>query len=244
MDSEVGVVVSVVAAHRVDGSGCVSQHEIAMRYGKVFSRLDGPGIEEAVRRAEQQTSGEIVPLVVASADNYIYLDFIGALIGQIVFAALAVMCVPEATIVEIFLMQALGYMAGYVLCRYVPACKRLLLSAASAEERVHERAVRAFYELGLYKTRDRTGVLILVSLLERRVEVLADTGIHARVPPGTWDGPVKAIVHAMRNGDLSRGLITAIDLCGEILAREFPRKSDDTDELPNQLNLDRERYQQ
>jgi putative membrane protein len=113
--------------------------------------------------------------------------------------------------------------------------KRALLSPRVAEEEVLERALRAFQDLGLHRTRDRTGVLILVSLLERRVQVLADTGINARVKPGAWDRVVRTILAGIRNGDLSTGLCEGIAACGEILAAEFPILPGDRNELANDL---------
>ena len=79
------------------------------------------------------------------------------------------------------------------------------------------------------------GILILVSLLEHRVQVLADSGINARVKPGTWDEVVEIILAGIRRGDLCQGLCDAIDRCGEILGREFPIQPDDVNELPDRL---------
>ena len=80
------------------------------------------------------------------------------------------------------------------------------------------------------------GILILVSLLEHRVQVLADSGINARVAPGTWDKIVQIVLDGIRGKDLCRGLCEAIEQCGEILSKEFPVQPDDINELPNRLH--------
>jgi len=210
-----------------------------MKVEKLFSEADKTRVAETVRNAEAHTSGEIVPLVVNASDHYVYVHFIGAVIGQILFLGVGIWILPECDLVRLLIFQALGFLLGYLLSKYVPPLKRSLLSHGTADAEVYDRALRAFYENELYRTRDRTGILIFVSLLERRVQVLADTGINARVPPGTWDEVVRIILEGIRLRDLSQGLCNAITRCGEILAREFPRKSDDTDELGDQLRIEK-----
>jgi putative membrane protein len=61
-------------------------------------------------------------------------------------------------------------------------------------------AEQVFREHGLHNTNGRTGILTLVPLLERRVRVLADTGINDRIPAGTWDGLVNGIIDSIRYG--------------------------------------------
>jgi putative membrane protein len=98
------------------------------------------------------------------------------------------------------------------------------------------RAEQAFYKHGLHNTKDRTGILILVSLLERRVHVLADKGINDRVPAGTWDGLVNGIIDGIRTGQATDAICAAIAECGALLAQDSPAGSgDNPNELPDRL---------
>ena len=191
---------------------------------------------EAIHRAESRTSGEIAPMVVDQADPYPHLDFIGGLIGLFLGILVMLWVIPSCDYFRIFSIQILGFVAGFLAFRYTPFLRRTFLSPRIAEEEVFERALRAFHELKLDRTRDRTGILILVSLLEHRVQVLADSGINARVDPGTWEAIVKIILSGIRQGDLCQGLCEAIEKCGDILAKEFPVQDDDTNELPDHLH--------
>ena len=98
---------------------------------------------------------------------------------------------------------------------------------------VREKALVSFVEQGLHETRDKTGILILISLFEHRVQVLADSGINAKVPENTWDEIVTIIVNGLKAGDTCNAICQAVERCGELLEEHFPRKHDDTDELPN-----------
>ncbi len=188
-------------------------------------------IEAAVRGAERTTSGEIVPMVVERSDSYADVR-IGA--AAIVSLALG----------GVLLVVAPGHSLWFVpaqLCMFAALCWvfgwRSLLSLVAPNplfaERVHRAASLAFQEAGLVETRDRTGILIYVSLLEHRVQVVADRGIHERVPDGAWDTVVERVVTGIREKRADEGLIEGIRLCGAILAGNFPPRADDSDELPN-----------
>ncbi|HXX48791.1 MAG TPA: TPM domain-containing protein, partial [Myxococcota bacterium] len=110
---------------------------------------------------------------------------------------------------------------------------RALLPAGLRRERVRRAAALAFHHGGLHATRERTGILLFVSLLERQVVVLADEGIHSRVADGTWDDVVARVLEGIRSGRADDGLVEAIRLCGEHLAAHFPRRADDVNELPD-----------
>ncbi len=97
-----------------------------------------------------------------------------------------------------------------------------------------QQALADFREYGLVQTRDKTGVLILVVLQKRRVEVLADKGINDIVPAGYWDGIVWTITNSFRNIGPCKGICEAVETVGQMLAEKFPRKPDDTNELPNE----------
>ncbi len=102
--------------------------------------------------------------------------------------------------------------------------------------RVGRRASVAFLEEEVFKTRERTGILIFVSLFERRVVVLGDEGIHRRVKPGEWEGIVADIVAGIRARRPADALIEAIGRCGALLERRgVELRPDDKDELADGL---------
>ncbi len=101
---------------------------------------------------------------------------------------------------------------------------------------VRRRAEAAFYEHGLHKTREASGILIMISQLEHRVQILADRAIDEKVPPKTWDAVVEQLVQATKEGRPTDGLCRAINQCGELLAVHFPaRPGDNPDELGDDL---------
>jgi putative membrane protein len=188
-------------------------------------------IEAEVRGAERTTSGEIVPVVVERSDPY----------ADVRIGAAAIVAIALGGVFLAFAPSHSAWLVPTQVCVFAALCWafgwRPLLGLVAPNplfaERVHRAASLAFHEAGLVETRERTGILIFVSLLERRVQVMADRGIHQRVDDGTWDGVVERIVAGIRAGRADEGLIAGIRLCGEILARHFPPRPDDVNELPD-----------
>ncbi len=118
----------------------------------------------------------------------------------------------------------------------------------SAEIRVHvtrrvpkdleERALRRFHLLGMTKTAERNGVLIYIAPRARKFRVLGDVAIHEKAGQDFWTGVAGALEERFRKGEFTEGVLDAIGRVAEKLARHFPRRPDDRDELPNTLDVD------
>lgn len=98
-----------------------------------------------------------------------------------------------------------------------------------------EQALRIFHEHGLHNTKDKTGVLILVILSKRLLKIMADSGIHTKLSQVYWDQYVKDLSKDFRNGNYTQGIIALVDEIAAKLAKFFPRKPDDVNELPDDV---------
>ena len=94
-----------------------------------------------------------------------------------------------------------------------------------------DRARRLFALHRVWDTEQNLGVLIYALLSEHRVEVVADRGVLARVTQAELDAVCETVVQGFRDGDPERGLVTAIDALGALLAPHFPHDPASTDEL-------------
>ncbi len=209
-----------------------------MRPSRLIDPTDRLRIEAAVVEAEKRTRGEIVVVVARACDEYGSAGWrLGVALAAIGFLALALLA-PDTSAARLLAAQAAGLGAGHLLARADPI-RRRLISRELAEARVGERARRAFAENGLTRTRERNGILIFVALLERRVSVLADEGIDGAVAPGeSWQDVVDRVLEGLRRGEAARGLVAAVERCGEILAAHVPAAERNPDELPNAVVLE------
>lgn len=105
------------------------------------------------------------------------------------------------------------------------------------EEDVLQHAAFIFETLGMHATRERNGILIHVCVADRLVAVLGDKGINEKVPEGFWDGTVELLKSHFAAGRSAEGLCEAVRTVGEQLAAFFPSRSDDRNELSNEVTF-------
>lgn len=213
-----------------------------MPISKLFSDADFEAVRAAVAEAERRTSGEIVPYVVPASDAYPNALWKGAAFGALAgpLLALGLFHLWElwATHFDLWITvpAAAGAAIGFLAAAFVPPVKRWLAGDEMLELRTRQRAEMAFLEEEVFRTRDRTGILLFLSLFEHRVVVLGDSGIHSLVEPGQWDGIATALAAGIRAGRPGEALLEAIRTCGDLLERHgVSRRADDVNELPDEL---------
>jgi putative membrane protein len=200
---------------------------------KFLSESDKEKIRNAVKEAEKITSGEIVPMIVSTSYTYPLSNFIGGFTFAIIIALLSVLIFKNENLwffLSVF-MPALIIMYGII--KYILPIKRLFISHHEINAEVEEAAINQFFRHSLYKTRDNTGVLIYISVFEKKIWVLADSGINSKVEPVVWREVVNIIVKGIKEKKQGEAIAEAIAKVGQILRVQFPCKKDDTDELSN-----------
>jgi putative membrane protein len=138
------------------------------------------------------------------------------------------------TVHRILMLQAVVFFAlAVVFC--LPRVRVALLPRAARRVVAHRVALEQFAIRGIARKKDRSGILIFVSLAERYARIVADEGIAARVPQAEWQGAVDALVAHCSSGRIADGFIRAIDACATVLATHFPRTAGSRDELPDRI---------
>ncbi|MEW6517937.1 MAG: hypothetical protein AB1461_00855 [Thermodesulfobacteriota bacterium] len=206
-----------------------------MKAETFFTEADQKRIAEAVRHVERRTAGEIAVMVVGQSDAYPEGQLLaGGVLGSLL--ALAATELFWAGSLWVFVVSALGLTALFGwLVHYLPGVKRIFTPNDRLELQVRDRALAAFYEKGLYRTREESGVLFFISLFERKVWVLADKGIYARISQETLQAYASDIAAGIKSGQAADMLCRAILEAGELLARHFPVRADDVNELADKV---------
>jgi putative membrane protein len=209
-------------------------------------------IERAIAQAESATSGEIYcvyerKLSGDDANPLLWASLLALLLAPFIAGAELLAFTPwsaaHATGATAYGWQLLSH---YVLIQGVcffaalaivslPVVRQALTPRAVKRARAHRAALQHFHARGLHQTRDRTGVLIFVVEQDRQIEVIADTGIHTKTAPEAWGEATAVLAAGLKRGQASEGFEAAIGLCGKLLAEHFPRRPDDTNELPNRI---------
>ena len=194
-------------------------------------------ISQAVLEAEKLTTGEIVPMIVAQSDDYPGARWRLAIVIALLFGFLAYFFLDDFDPAWILWVQIPGLYIGYSLGTF-GVVLRPFLARSKIDEEVHQRALQAFFSRDLHATKDRTGILVMASLLEHRAEILADTGINAKVPLDTWQGILNDMTGKIKSGELTEGICNAVRECGEVLAEDFPGTHDNPNEISNKIIIE------
>jgi putative membrane protein len=198
-------------------------------------------ISEAIKRAESLTSGEIVPVFRDRSGRYEEARWRGSIFSITIALFLLLFferaqwnAAPFTTPFTAIMLFVAG-LAGYFTFHLGPAfLQRMIIGKRAMKEQVNQAAFTAFVQKEIFRTKDRTGVLIFISEFERHVVVIGDSGIHAHVKEGEWNAIVKIIVTGLRSGNMAKGVIQAVEACGAILEKSsLPRQPDDQNELPD-----------
>lgn len=208
----------------------------------VLSAADRERIRQAVHAAEQQTSAEIVPMIVARSGLYRdaqhWTGLIAALITLAALLTIEASWLPwgwhASNAAWLVLVVTLAY-AGGTSVGSLPPVIRLLTSPTRMRHKVVLRAERAFAQHAVSQTRERTGVLIILSILERQIYILPDRALAGQVSAERWQQVVQVAVERLHSGDIAEGLSHAIQACGWVLAKACPsRPGDNPNELPDE----------
>jgi len=196
----------------------------------MFSPEESKRVAELVRAVEARTSGEVAVAWAARSDDYALVRGLWALaLASAVSVELAV-GLPAIPLLLLPMLTVLGTIGLYFLLGAGPIL-RAILPDALLSERVQRRAQIAFLECGVTETAARGGVLLFLSAVEHRVQILADTGIAARVDAKVWQAVVDELILALKDGRTMPGLERALGRIGDLLETEFPRAPGDQNEL-------------
>lgn len=199
-------------------------------------------IEAVVLEAEKHTEGEIVPIIVKSSSAVGHVKWILTALMTIIFIICETFYIRNQWDPVNSWAPPVAFLLFYVVSIYLAKMHWFQRVFTPNEDEINQVNVRAeleFYRAQMNKTAKKTGILIFVSLMERRVVVLADKGIAEHYPQATWDEVVKLITDEFKQKHVFAGLEKAIKRCGEILQAKLPAAQHNVNELANHLIIKR-----
>jgi putative membrane protein len=208
-----------------------------------FSTEQTARLQELADRLERRTGVEILTAVVGKCDTYPEIPWkafaLGSAGGALAFWALTFLQperIPAAGAL-LPVMIVLGAGALFVLLSvFWPAFARLFLDGTRAETETLQYARSVFWEREIFRTRDRTGILLLVSLFERRVVLLPDKGVENRLDPRNLPDVIAHMGTFLRRGDHAQAVQEGLSLLEEGLVKAgFTPSADARDRIPEEF---------
>ena len=214
---------------------------------------DHAKVSAAIAAAEARSNGEIVAVATPLSDSYHDVALHWALVP--LFAVLAWAAWrptalewwydfltggwgveptlgPLLTLLMIF--AALKFTVALLILKWMPL-RLALTPGVTKHRRVRRRAVAIFRAAAERRTVGRTGILVYLSLRERRAEIVADEAILKVTDDDTWGEAMTELLEHVRDGRPGDGIVAAIERVGAVLAEHFPRSATDLNEIPDKL---------
>lgn len=196
-------------------------------------------LDQRIAEAEKRTGAQIVLAVIKRSDSYVELPWKAFALGASIAGFLAALCsllrpewITPATILTIIVVILAGGGVAALACGLVPQFARLFLHASRAEVEVREHAKSLFLSHELFATQNRTGVLLLVSLFERQVVLLPDTGLRKCLTQDAMQRVIERMRPSLATGRTAYALEVGLEQLEELLACSSHAKSG-KNELPN-----------
>jgi len=200
--------------------------------GTKFDQAAGEALAQAVRDIEKNTDAEIVIVVRGRSGTYRHADYLGGAIVALIGLIFVLISPFEFHTYWVPIDVAGLFVAGAFVCSRTDFVRRALTTKKFRTQAARNGAAAMFYEAGIANTSAENGVLIYLSILERRLEVIADRGILKAVPALKWNNAVFELKQVARNPD-SENLIKVVRELGDLLAEHLPPTGENPNELPD-----------
>jgi len=208
-------------------------------------------IAQAVQDAEKTTDGEIVVVMAKESSRYSFWELLASVICSVlIFAALLPFAdeifglfsrvfwsVPLWYLPAFFGISAFALIAILFTVANIPVVDRLVVPRFVRMASVTNRAFQLFAQTGVHDTKNHSGILVYVSILERQVRILADSGINARISQDMWKLIADDLSAGIGEKKYEEAILGTIQKCGDLLSQHFPNQNKTADELPNGLIL-------
>ncbi|MBW1636266.1 MAG: TPM domain-containing protein [Deltaproteobacteria bacterium] len=206
---------------------------------KFLTAAERKRVTETVRKAEQITSGEVVVMIVSRSHSYpaaaitgsVFLALPSALLLTSIIGPLVWLGSQNLWLFLTFF--ALLYLLFLPLLNRSDTVKRFFLNPKQVKEEVERSAITAFFSEQLYKTERENGILLYISVMEKKVWILADRGINERIEQPIWDDIIVQLTKGIKEQKRCEAICEAVKKTGKILEVHLPIREDDRNELHN-----------
>jgi len=197
-----------------------------------FDTAARTALTKCIREIEKRTDAELVLVVRARSQSYAAANYLfGVLLA---FVGLNFLLFSPFDFHQIWVPIdiALLFVLGAYVSSRSNAIRRWLTRKSVRNKAARAGAAAMFYEAGIANTKAEMGVLVYLSLLERRLELIADRGILRAVPALEWNQALAELRQAGRQPH-PETLRACLEKLGVLLAQYLPASSDNPNELPD-----------
>ncbi|MGH7784722.1 MAG: TPM domain-containing protein [Candidatus Binatia bacterium] len=200
-----------------------------------ISKEDHDRITAAVRAVEDRSSSEVVCVIASSTAHVTAVPVLIAAIVALGVPWLLMAC-TAMTVQRILSLQVIAFL-GLLIFLSLPKMRVAMMPRRARRVMAHHVAMDQFVSRGLADNKGHRAILIFASLGERYARIIVDDEIATRIPQSHWQAAVDALIEHIRDGRVADGFVAAVDLCGNELAKHFPKIEGRPNKLPDRVYL-------
>lgn len=190
-------------------------------------------IQEEIKNLEKKSSAELVAVITKYSSSYKYEILVFSLLVSVFISI--VLLFTNINTIEFFQIQVLSFFALYLLTNSFKKIVLLFLPKRYKYEKASINAKKEFYNLGIKDTKTKLGIMFYVSIEEKYVEIITDSGIKSKISDNYWQDIVDEFIKDVKNNQFSKGYKKAIKECSNTLIDNFPIQENDKNELSNEV---------
>ena len=197
-----------------------------------FDQKACDSLADCVKEIEKNTDAELVIVVRARSASYAHSDYLFGFFTAFVILLLVLFSPYEFHQFWVPIDVAAAFVAGALISSRSTALRRLFSREKYRTQVARNGAAAMFYEAGIANTNAEVGVIVYLSLLERRLEVIADRGVLKKVPSNEWNEALFELHNAGRSPEPTQ-FQNVLKKFGQLLATHLPATGENPNELPD-----------
>ncbi len=194
-------------------------------------------LDQAIIDLENRSSVELVVVIKEASSRYRDISLDAGIVLSWIALFVFFFSPPEYGDYLILSATAAAFILGICAFVFVPALKRIFIPKKRRDRQVGLLARAIFQKAGVYKTAQHSGLLVYVSVLERRVVLLPDTAIEKHLPPEDWQLIQTRFEAVFQGSNPAQDLLDSIAYSADIFERDIPFLPDTDSALPNTIHI-------
>jgi putative membrane protein len=206
----------------------------------LISGSDKEKIKKAIDDLERTSTGELLTFITFKSSNYLYFRYVFSSVIALFIMFFYLVFLKNIIFYNLDsnLIAMLLYLLVFTFCFFISEkyfVLQYLIPNKVKKHKCEKQASIEFFKNGMYKTKDNTGILIYISILEKEVIVIGDEGINSKIESKSWDLLINTIIEGIKSKDLASGIVAGLKASNDLVKTHFPLKEEYLNEISNSL---------
>ncbi|OQY03471.1 MAG: hypothetical protein B6I20_04960 [Bacteroidetes bacterium 4572_117] len=205
---------------------------------KLFKEDFKTKLYQTIDEIEDSSLVEVVAMIKSQSGRYIDVSFAAGAVFMFLVYTYFMFAPTIYNVYLIYFLSIVSFFIGFSVVEFIAPIKRILTNKKRKQKQVELFARASFQKGGIRHTSEKVGVLIYVSLFEKKVFIIADRGAETALPDEEWKKIKTGFQNIFSTQNIANEFIGQLKNCKTIFSGYIPSTEDDVNELPDNLDVD------